>query len=163
MRTFFVAALGLAAAAAVSPAAAQSPGTLTCNVSGSLGIIIGSSKDVNCLFTPVRGPQQAYAGTLSDLGLDIGATLPGTLTFAVAGAGPRTNLSGTYSALGLGISLLGGSTGGSTLAGSNGVSLKPVGPGPGTGPIGVSFGIGTLALRATPTLYRSGRVRAPVV
>jgi hypothetical protein len=52
----------------VGAAAAQGPqrakfGTLTCDISGGLGIIIASQKELQCLFTPSEpGPREVYVG-----------------------------------------------------------------------------------------------------
>src|SRR3979490_3389450 len=59
-------------------------GVLNCDVSGGIGLIIGSQRSVNCLFTPdTPGPQEGYFGTISKLGLDIGATAAGVMVWGV--------------------------------------------------------------------------------
>src|SRR5450432_3937708 len=59
-------------------------GVLNCDVSAGLGLIIGSQRSVNCLFTPDQpGPQEGYFGTITKLGLDIGATAGGVMVWAV--------------------------------------------------------------------------------
>src|SRR3977135_743774 len=59
-------------------------GVLNCDVSGGLGLIIGSQRSVNCLFTPDQpGPQEGYFGTITKFGLDIGATAGGAMVWAV--------------------------------------------------------------------------------
>ncbi|MEI8276733.1 MAG: DUF992 domain-containing protein, partial [Hyphomicrobiales bacterium] len=66
-----VAALAVVAAVAVplalpAPAMAQSSnrtkaGTLTCDISAGIGLIVGSKKNVTCLFTPAQpGPREVY-------------------------------------------------------------------------------------------------------
>ena len=50
-------------------------GTLECDISGGIGFIIGSQKEVTCMFTPdERGPREVYVGAISKLGLDVGVT-----------------------------------------------------------------------------------------
>ena len=76
------------AALVVSPQAAQAQrvraGVLNCDVSGGIGLIIGSQRTVNCLFTPdIPGPQEGYFGTITKFGLDLGATVAGSLVWAV--------------------------------------------------------------------------------
>ena len=70
-----IAALALAmggSAVAQQPVAA---GTLTCDVSAGLGMIIGSRKSVACTFAPsYPGPVEFYNGTITKVGVDIGAT-----------------------------------------------------------------------------------------
>src|ERR1700688_4422503 len=89
MRRAFLGALILALAAMAfnaERAQAQRIGTgvLNCDVSAGIGLIIGSQRSVNCLFTPDQpGPQEGYFGTISKLGLDIGVTGGGVMVWAV--------------------------------------------------------------------------------
>jgi len=88
MRAFaalaFVAALGLPA-----PAMAQAPsrdkvGTLTCDISSGLGLIITSKKHLACMFTPTApGSREVYSGSITKFGLDLGATSGGEMVWAV--------------------------------------------------------------------------------
>ena len=79
--TAFVAVWMLAVA--INSAAAQNrvqAGTLVCNTSMELGVIVGSREALNCTFTPsVPGPTQSYTGTITKLGLDLGATARGVI------------------------------------------------------------------------------------
>lgn len=60
-------------------------GTLHCDISPSIGVIIGSQQDVNCVFQPVRGQGavEYYTGNITKLGIDIGFTNGGTIVWAV--------------------------------------------------------------------------------
>ena len=59
-------------------------GVLNCDVSAGIGLIIGSQRSVNCLFTPDQpGPQEGYFGNISKLGLDVGITGGGVMVWAV--------------------------------------------------------------------------------
>lgn len=59
-------------------------GTLSCDISGGIGLIITSKKDVTCMFTPTRrGPREVYVGSISKFGLDLGATSGGEMIWAV--------------------------------------------------------------------------------
>jgi hypothetical protein len=84
-----LAALAVAAAVAASaPAMAQAErvkaGTLTCDISGGIGLIITSHKDVTCMFTPSQpGPREVYVGGINKFGLDLGATAGGEMVWAV--------------------------------------------------------------------------------
>jgi hypothetical protein len=68
------------------PTAAQRirAGVLSCDVSGGIGLIIGSQKQVSCLYSPeLPGPQEAYVGAITRFGLDIGITGGGVMVWAV--------------------------------------------------------------------------------
>src|SRR5258707_12276795 len=74
------------AAVSFDPEVAQAQrirtGVLNCDVSAGLGLIIGSQRSVNCLFTPdTPGPQEGYYGTITKFGLDIGATAGGSMVW----------------------------------------------------------------------------------
>jgi len=81
----------LAVAAAVGlpiPASAQANrtkvGTLSCDISGGIGLIITSKKDLTCMFTPSQpGPREVYVGSITKFGLDLGATAGGEMVWAV--------------------------------------------------------------------------------
>ena len=81
---------GMALAAAVAlPTASMAQartqvGTLSCDISGGIGMIIASRKDVTCMFTPANpGPREVYVGDIKKFGLDIGATAGGQMVWAV--------------------------------------------------------------------------------
>src|SRR5262245_2135024 len=79
---------GAVAIVLAGPASAQAPqrvkvGTLTCDISGGIGLIIASQKQVQCLFTPAEpGPREVYVGVIRKLGLDLGATAGRELVWA---------------------------------------------------------------------------------
>src|SRR5881394_2839991 len=81
------AVLGLAAMAGATQAQRpvwEQSGTLNCDVSAGFGFILGSQRQVNCLFTPsYPAPPEQYVGTITKLGLDIGVTAAGSLIWAV--------------------------------------------------------------------------------
>jgi Protein of unknown function (DUF992) len=147
-----VAALALAAASA-DPAAAQRvrAGVLTCDVSAGIGLIIGSQKQVSCAFAPDRpGPQEAYGGSITKFGIDIGITGGGVMvwgvfteTFAGPGflAGDYVGATGEVTiAAGLGANVL---VGGSNRT----VALQPVSV---TGQIGLNLAVGVADLHLRP-------------
>jgi Protein of unknown function (DUF992) len=49
-------------------------GSLNCNVSGSVGLIFGSSKDLTCVFVTTDGRSEDYTGSVTKFGIDIGFT-----------------------------------------------------------------------------------------
>ncbi len=105
LRTAFAAAFVAAAGFATvltAPADAQpgrvQVGTLECSLSSSIGMIIGSQRNVSCYFKSESGPPETYVGTLTRVGLDIGVTTGGAIIWAVfAGTNRYAGmLSGTY-------------------------------------------------------------------
>jgi len=98
----FIGAAALAAAVA-APAVAQPSrvqvGTLTCSLSSGIGLIVGSQRNVNCSFQPDGGPPEAYTGTMTKIGLDVGVTTGSAIVWGVfAGTNRYTGmLAGTYS------------------------------------------------------------------
>jgi len=59
-------------------------GTLTCSLSAGVGLIVGSQRNVNCLLKGQPGePEEAYTGTMTTLGLDIGITTGGVIVWTV--------------------------------------------------------------------------------
>jgi hypothetical protein len=97
-------AIAIAAAlAAPLPASAQAnrnkAGTLTCDISAGIGMIIASKKRVTCIFTPSQpGVREVYTGSITKFGLDIGATAGGEMVWAVFAPSDRKfgALSGEY-------------------------------------------------------------------
>jgi len=110
------AALAVSAFAALPAQAADGVkvGMLTCREQASWGFIIGSSRRLNCRFDPSNGGStEWYTGHVSKLGLDLGHTKDGVITWGVIA--PSSNLKpgvlqGTYGGLQASLSL--GSGGG---------------------------------------------------
>src|SRR5215467_7771580 len=74
-------------------------GTLGCDISAGIGLIIGSQRTISCTFTPsTPGPVEFYSGTISKFGLDLGATTGGVMTWLVYAPTNRAAgaLSGNY-------------------------------------------------------------------
>jgi hypothetical protein len=89
-RPFGVLAAVVVVAAVASPVSTMAQGervkagTLTCDISGGIGLIITSHKDVACIFTPSQpGPREVYVGGINKFGLDLGATAGGEMVWAV--------------------------------------------------------------------------------
>jgi hypothetical protein len=94
---------GSTLAAGVSSAQNPGPhvqaGTLTCDISGGIGFIVGSRKALNCSFIPTPpGPPEFYSGVINKLGVDLGGTRGGVLVWAVYAPTTRAAgfLAGTY-------------------------------------------------------------------
>jgi hypothetical protein len=75
-------------------------GTLTCDVSAGLGMIVTSQREIVCTFAGSNHPPEVYAGFIRRFGLDLGATTAGQLVWAVVApaAGPLAPgaLAGSY-------------------------------------------------------------------
>jgi hypothetical protein len=103
LRTIAAATAIAAAAFAMTarPAAAQDRiqvGTLECSLSSSVGLIVGSQRNVNCNFKPNNGPPEMYTGTMTKIGLDIGVTSATAIIWTVFTGTNRYAgmLTGTY-------------------------------------------------------------------
>jgi hypothetical protein len=89
MNRSYVAILSIASvlAVTVNSAVAQDrvqAGTLVCNTSVELGVILGSQEALNCMFTPsLPGPTGSYSGTITKLGLDVGVARRGVIVWLV--------------------------------------------------------------------------------
>jgi hypothetical protein len=137
--------------AGIGPVTAQQirAGLLTCNVSAGLGFIIGSQKQISCVFTPDQpswpSRQEDYDGTITRYGLDLGITGGGKMVWAVftrTVAGPGF-LAGDY--LGAtGEASLGAGLGANVLIGGSNrtVTLQPISLG---GQIGLNLALGVAA------------------
>jgi len=153
-KSFAAVMIGAAALAATvtQPADAQASrvqvGTLACSVSAGVGLIVGSQRNVSCTFQPDNGPPEAYTGTMTKIGLDVGFTTGSAIVWGVfAGTNRYVGmLSGTYAGAqaeataGVGVganALIGGS--------NNSVALQPLSV---QGQVGLNAaaGIGALTL-----------------
>ena len=91
MRDAWVAMAAMAAvtsAALTSPAPAQpnrtKVGTLACDISAGIGLIVTSKKNLACMFTPSQpGPREVYSGSITKYGLDLAATTGGEMIWGV--------------------------------------------------------------------------------
>lgn len=127
-------------------------GTLSCEVSGGVGMIIGSSKAVKCDFVKSSGPRERYVGTIGKFGIDIGVTQKSYLRWDVynlsanrAGDGA---LAGSYVGATAGASV-GVGLGANALVGGNSKNfgLQPL-SGEATKGLNVAAGVTQLQLHA---------------
>lgn len=130
-----------------APVAAQSPGgQLKCGVAGGVSFIFGSSRALDCVYTPNDGPIQYYKGTINKFGIDIGFQRGGTLLWAVWSPGHMAPgaLQGKYAggtaqlAVGPGVS-------GNVLVSGNKIELNPLSGGGARG-LNIAAGIAGLEL-----------------
>ena len=84
-------ALGLTAAPALAKDGVKI-GVLTCDVSGGVGMIIGSKKSVDCVFEGTVGKRDHYKGSIGKFGLDVGVTGKGVMAWAVFGQKPTVSM-----------------------------------------------------------------------
>jgi hypothetical protein len=142
-------ALFLLAGATAAHAQGVKIGTLTCDVEGGIGFIIGSSKAMECVFHGNAGKER-YSGHINKFGLDIGITGSQVLSWVVFAPGDVQPgaLTGTYvgataeatAAIGAGANVL--------IGGFNrNIQLQPVSVSGQTG-LNVAAGVAELTLQA---------------
>jgi Protein of unknown function (DUF992) len=152
----------LALALATVPATAQQTGrtrvgTLTCNISPGVGMVVAGQRQLSCIYASARGrAREAYEGTVSTLGLDIGATSGGQLTWAVFAPTTlrRAALAGTYAGASAG-GTVGAGVGANVLVGGSDrtVALQPVSVQAQTG-VNIAAGVSTMELRPAASRAR---------
>ena len=127
-------------------------GTLSCQVAGGVGMIIGSNKSVECLFKRQSGPAERYVGSIGKLGIDIGVTGKSYLSWVVysvhAARAGEGSLAGSYVGASAGASV-GLGLGANALVGGNSKNfgLQPLSGEAGTG-LNVAAGVSRLQLRS---------------
>jgi hypothetical protein len=111
--------------------AAVDVGTLTCNIGGGPGYLIGSSRPIACTFTSPTGSEH-YVGNVSKLGMDVGYLRSGRMIWNVVAANPMPRpapgmLAGSYTGV-TGSAAVGVGAGANVLVGGNDRSftLQPV-------------------------------------
>jgi|ERR1700730_7869012 hypothetical protein len=157
MRRAFLGAVVVALAATSFTASAQAQrvrtGVLNCDVSAGIGLIIGSQRSVNCLFTPDQPgyPQEGYYGTISKLGLDVGVTAGGVMVWGVYADTSRGYgfLAGDYAGASGEATVVAGLGANVLVGGSNRtVALQPVSVG---GQVGLNLALGVANLSLRPS------------
>ncbi len=126
-------------------------GVLECTVSSGFGFVVGSSRDVNCVYLPGNGGnKQRYNGTIKKFGIDIGYVSESKIMWAVVAPNwdvPQGALAGDYVG-GTASAAAGYGAGANALIGGGGKSfaLQPVSV-EGQKGINIAAGIGDLTLR----------------
>lgn len=145
----------LALTLTMTPAKAQDAGrtrvgTLTCNISPGVGMVVGGQRQLNCIYASARGRgREAYAGTVSTLGLDIGATTGGQMAWAVFAPAtlPRGALAGTHTGATAGGTVGAGASANVLVGGPDRrIIMQPASVQGQTG-VNVAAGVSTLELR----------------
>jgi hypothetical protein len=145
----FVAALALLPHTA-SAQAQMAAGTLTCRGSGTIGLILGSTQSLSCVFERVKnGPRSNYSARITKVGLSIGITGRNVLVWTVLASTdnlPGSALAGRYVGVGANASV-GVGVGANALIGgsSNSVVLQPLSVQAQTG-INIAAGVAGLTL-----------------
>jgi hypothetical protein len=140
-----------------APAVAQSQakvGTLSCDVSAGIGLILFQKQSMICSFTPDRGgPVTRYTGQIAEYGVALGAVEQGHLVWGVIATTqgvPVGALAGTYAGVGA-EATAGVGLGANVLIGGSGraFSLQPLSV---EGQVGVNVagGVTTLTLAYAP-------------
>jgi len=142
--------LGLAASPAFAKTTGVKIGVLNCDVSAGVGMIVASSKTVKCTFDRAVGGKEYYKGTIEKLGIDVGFTGKGVMSWIVFAPGQiaKGALKGKYAgasaeasvAVGLGANVLVG-------GGNKSIALQPLSVQAQTG-LNVAAGIAALRLKA---------------
>jgi len=137
-----------------APVSGYQIGTLTCETPGSIGYVVGSRREVSCVYRPAAGRNAVdlYMGHINKVGVDVGATGPGVLAWAVVahskdlgpgdlagkyrgasasaaaliGAGANVLVGGSDATISLQPLSLEGQTGLSVAAGYSSLTLNPI-------------------------------------
>lgn len=131
--TASLAVVVVTAVAASSPAAAQSrvkTGVLECRGGPSIGLVVGSTTTMNCVYRGDDRFEDRYIGIVRKVGLDIGITQETGLAWAVFAPTGRIgpgDLSGNYGGVSTSASVGVGLGANALLGGSdNSVALQPL-------------------------------------
>jgi len=127
-------------------------GVLSCNIAPSIGFIVGGIQRMTCRFSPdAPTPPEIYSGTLNTLGVDIGFTAGGGLTWGLFAPTKQMmpgSLAGSYVGASGNVGI-GAGVGGNFLVGGSGnsVALQPWSV-EGTVGVNVSAGLSNMELVA---------------
>ncbi len=153
--TFFHRILVCAAALIPFDASAESAqiGTLACDVSKGIGMIVMEKQKLSCVFKQHKGGADNYTGSIDQYGVALGEVASGHLIWGVVAATsglPAGALAGTYGGVGANASV-GPGAGANILVGGTGraFSLQPISV---EGQEGINFagGVTTVTLNPAP-------------
>jgi Protein of unknown function (DUF992) len=143
--------LALAGGPALAQQRQLQVGQLTCSLSAGIGLVVGSQRNVNCILRGQPGePDEAYAGTMTRIGLDIGVTGGGVIVWTVFADTNRYAgmLAGKYGGATAEVSLAAGLGANVLVGGSNRtIALQPVSL---QGQVGLNIGAGIGELELHP-------------
>ena len=136
--------------AAPAQAAGVQIGTVTCHVQPGIGLVLGSSKGMDCDYRAAQGFAEHYVGSVTKIGVDIGWTRGGTMVWAVFA--PSSDmapgaLEGRYGGVTAGATV-GVGLGANVLLGGfdKSIALQPLSVEGNTG-LNIAAGIGAMNLR----------------
>jgi len=125
-KTVLAAAATLGALTFAAQAHAESGGVkvgvLTCNVSSGWGLVFGSSRDLNCTFSPKPGMTENYEGKINKFGVDIGFQKGGVMVWTVLAPTADVaagSLAGSYGGVSAGAAAGVGGSANALVGGSN--------------------------------------------
>ncbi len=135
---------------AQSSKAGVKAGILECHVASGYGFIFGSSKDLNCLYSPDnKKNSQRYTGKIQKFGIDIGYTRSGILIWIVIAPTndvDRGALQGKYVGLSAEATVGLGLGANALVGGGNSITLQPLSISGQQG-LNVAGGIGAVTLK----------------
>ena len=158
MRRLIFTIVGVSVAALSTAALAQAGksgvnvGSLQCRVSGGMGFVFGSSKDLDCLFVRPDGVGERYVGTINKYGVDLGFTKEAQIVWLVfaPGAVAKGALAGDYGGATASATVGAGVGANVLLGGSNKqITLQPVSV-EGSAGLNVAAGVAAVTLKPAP-------------
>jgi uncharacterized protein DUF992 len=130
-------------------------GTLDCDISAGIGMIVASQKGVRCIFTPsAGGKREVYQGAVTKYGLDIGATGGGRMIWAVFAPTSKVRgaLAGEYAGASAEATVGAGAGANVLVGGSNRtITLQPVSV---QGQVGLNLAVGVAGLNLNTVRVR---------
>jgi opacity protein-like surface antigen len=142
------AATAMLSASAMPAVANVEVGVLSCHVAPSVGYVIASQREMRCHFRPsAGGSTHHYRGSAGRIGIDLGVTREGWLTWGVWAPTNRIyrkDLVGTYAGASVGAAVGVGVGANALVGGSNNtIALQPLS---GESSVGLSVALGITAL-----------------
>jgi hypothetical protein len=148
-----LAACAVLAAGAPANAEGVKIGTLSCHVSSGWGLVLASSRSVNCVFNG-QGRVENYTGSINKVGVDLGYQNSGVMIWTVlapTGDIGTGTLAGKYAGATAGASFGVGLGANALVGGSMGhVALQPLSVEGMTG-VNIAGGVGALTLEPAPS------------
>lgn len=144
--------LALAVPAAHADDAKIHEGKLKCDVEGGVGMLLGSKKDMTCVFTKDDGATETYKGHILNIGIDIGVTKESHITWDVFARSKHNEpgaLAGKYTGVNAEVTVAGGVGANILVGGKDSFSLQPVSVQTQKG-LNIAGGIGQMELTYVP-------------